>query len=180
MSHPQLSAEVLSPEWSARYQTWRAAADARLRAKDWQGAYKDYPWPEPGPAPWTALSRALSNSRIAIMCSGGLSLPDQAPFDDESPEGDATWRSLPSRLEAWTVHHGHYNPAAALRDHNAIFPTAALSSLADDGTIGGVAPRHVSFMGYQPNPARFLDDALPAIVDQLHADAVDAVLMVPV
>lgn len=54
------------------------------------------------------LAKPLSEARIALISSGGVSSQGQTPFDAEDPMGDASIRVIHGRLEAWQVRHGHY------------------------------------------------------------------------
>ncbi len=46
--------------------------------------------------------------------------------------------------------------------------------------LGELAPTHFSFMGYLLQPQTFLEESLPKMVECMQAEAVDAVLLVPV
>jgi D-proline reductase (dithiol) PrdB len=52
--------------------------------------------------------------------------------------------------------------------------------LSQDGTIGEVAPRHLSFMGSITAPLRLTRDYAPDAAEQLRQDGVDVALLVPV
>ena len=58
---------------------------------------------------------------------------------------------------------------------------ACVEELAERGTIGSVADRHVSFAGNQPDDvATIIHDSGPAAAAELAADGVDVVLLTPV
>jgi D-proline reductase (dithiol) PrdB len=59
-------------------------------------------------------------------------------------------------------------------------PLDRLHEFAADGTIGEVAPRHISLMGSITAPGRFIKRTLPAVAGLLVEDQVDVALMVPV
>ena len=63
---------------------------------------------------------------------------------------------------------------------NVAFPLDRLHELAGEGTIGEVAPRHVSLMGSITAPGRLVAKSAPEIVEILRDDAVDVALLVPV
>jgi D-proline reductase (dithiol) PrdB len=52
--------------------------------------------------------------------------------------------------------------------------------MAADGTIGDVAPRHVSFQGSITAPGRLVRRTAPAIARLLKEDGVDGVVLTPV
>ncbi len=172
---------MFGADWPARYPTWLAGARPALEAHAWADGFRGYPWLTYETAPWTPLTRPLAQARIALVTSGGLIRPGQVPFQADNPEGDNGYRVVegPGPLTQWEIHHGHYNPAGALADYNAVFPLDVLRGLQGTG-IGDLAPRHVSFMGYQTNIHRFFQASGGAIVDMFAQDAVDAVLLVPV
>lgn len=151
-------------------------------AKEWQAAFSRYPWPTFTTTPWTPLTKPLSEARVALISSGGVTPLGQSPLDETILEGDPTWRVIPTDapLSQWTVRHGHYDPTAALKDYNAVFPLDALRALASAGVIGDVAPRAISFIGFQTDASRVLNEWAPQFAEMFRQDAVDAVLLVPV
>lgn len=171
----------LPPDWSQRYAAWRAEALPRMRVKD-RGVWESYPFVEPGAPPLQVPQAALAQMRVALVSSAGLTLPRQEPFDGESLEGDRGLRLVPGSgpLPAWRIDHGHYDPAAAREDYGTVFPLDALRELAEAGEMGAVAPRHVSFVGYQIDAAYVVNELAPAVAAVLADDGVQAALLVPV
>lgn len=114
--------------------------------------------------------------------SGGLSIPGQEPFGPQCPQGDPSFRVIPGPgpLRAWRTDHGHYDPRSASEDYNTVFPLDALVYLAESGVVGSVVWRHISFVGYPPDPRPFVATSAPAIVDLLRDERVAAALLVPV
>lgn len=145
-------------------------------------AFRSHPWITFPDAPLTTPVKPLPQMKVALVDSGGLSLPGQTSFDEPNPLGDASFRWIPGPgpLAKWRIGHGHSDPAAALEDYKAIFPLDVLRGLAEEGDIGAVAPRHGSFTGYQPDPQPFLSRSVPEVASGFREDAVDAVLLVPV
>lgn len=80
----------------------------------------------------------------------------------------------------------HYSPnfdrSGFAADLNVVYPVDRLSELAADGSIGSVAPRHLSFMGAQPDHTltTLRLDTGPAAARLLLEDGVDVVLLTPV
>ncbi len=58
-------------------------------------------------------------------------------------------------------------------------PLGHLAELVAAGRIGALTPHMISFMGYQPDVGRVLDDLIPAIVEAARADSAQAALLVP-
>ena len=55
--------------------------------------------PVVGEIPWTPVSKGLSESRISVVSTAGLSMRGDEPFDMETEKkrtswGDPTWRRL--------------------------------------------------------------------------------------
>jgi hypothetical protein len=122
------------------------------------------------------LAQPSRLTRVAVVTSGGLSLPGQEPFDTSSAEGSPGIRIIPGPgpLAAWRIEHGHHDPAAARQDCNAVFPPDPLRELAS------LAPRRISFHGYQSDAEAVVRDLAPAMAAPLLADGADAALLVPV
>ncbi len=172
----------LAADWPQQYHAWWNACRELVAAHEWKAAFRSYPWPTFTTAPWTALPKPLAESRVALISSSGVTAVGQPPFDENILEGDPTWRIIATGnpLAAWTIRHGHYDPTAALKDYNTVFPLDVLRSLAKDGVIGDVAPRAISFIGFQTDAKRVLHEWAPRFAQILREDAVDAVLLVPV
>jgi D-proline reductase (dithiol) PrdB len=140
-----------------------------------------------GPIPWTPLPRPLAECTVALISTAGLALNADRPFDQEAERrnpwwGDPSYRVLPATATERdvTVYHLHIDPRFAQADLNCIMPLQRLAELAALGVVGRVAPRHYSFMGYTVQPDQLLRETVPAIVQHLHADGVDAAVLVPV
>ncbi|MEL7158256.1 MAG: glycine/sarcosine/betaine reductase selenoprotein B family protein, partial [Actinomycetota bacterium] len=80
---------------------------------------------------------------------------------------------------------GHWSPnfdrTGVAIDLNVVYPIDRLEELAADGTIGAVAPRHVSFAGNQPDDVATVRlDSGPRAAADLKADGVDVAIFTPV
>lgn len=133
--------------------------------------------------PFARLSRPLVQSRVALITTGGVHLPDQQPFDMSDEDGDASLRVIPGDVEIarLTITHDYYNHTSADRDLNVIFPLEHLRNLAEQGVIGAVAPRHFGLMGHIEGEhlGRLVDETAPEIARSLAADQVDFALLTP-
>lgn len=175
---------VVEGSYAERYAEWVAKARPFLDAQRWKDAFAEgYPYIRNEGAPLVPLRRPLAECTIVPITSGGLYLPaSQAPFDEPNPEGDQSYRTLPTELAYGeiAVAHGHYDPADALADHNSVYPTDRLRELAAEGIIGGVAPTGWSFMGYLTDAGAFAAGSAAAIASEVVASGADAALLVPV
>lgn len=143
-----------------------------------------YRWRRIDPVPFTPLPRPLDRCRVALVTSGALVRPADAPFDDSVLGGDCSYRVLPADTDVAALIESHkssaFDHAGVRADPNLAFPLDRLAELADRGRIGSVAPRHLSFMGSITAPGRLVRDTAPQAAALLVADAVDVALLVPV
>ncbi len=145
---------------------------------------RSYPWRRLDEIVPAHRPKPLAECRVALVSSAGLVAPGQAPYDHKAKGGDWSWRSIPADVEvqSLTEHHrsDSWDHTGIEADRNLGMPLDRLHELAAAGTVGGVAPRHVSIMGSITAPGRFIRKTVPEIVEALTADEVDVALMVPV
>jgi D-proline reductase (dithiol) PrdB len=100
--------------------------------------------------PFTPFDGQLSKATVALVTAGGVHLRDQEPFNIANELGDLTYRLLPEDLDSneLMVTHHHYDHSDADNDINIVFPIDVLRDLREEGFVGGVATKHVGFMGY--------------------------------
>lgn len=126
--------------------------------------------------PYTPRTRELSQSKFALVTTAGVHLRAQESFD---VEGDNSWREIPGDVQAGDlmVTHNHYDHRDADQDINCVFPIDRLRELAAEDIIGGVAEKHLGFMGYSQNLRDLYERAAPEMAKIiLHSNA-DAVLL---
>jgi len=145
---------------------------------------KLYRWRRIDPIPWTPLRKPLGECNVALVTTGGLTLPDQTPFDDNLDGADYSFRIIPGDAGVSTLIDTHrsetFDHAGIQSDPNLAFPLDRLHELARDRRIGRVNSRHLSFMGSITAPGRLIRDTAPAAARLLVEDAVDVALLVPV
>lgn len=143
-----------------------------------------YRWRRIDPVPWTPLRKPLPECTVGIVSTAGFVLPGQTAFDDEVRGGDWSYRIIPSTADVATLIDTHrsesYDHAGVQSDPNLAFPLDRLRELADDGHIGAVAERHLSFMGSITAPGRLVKESAPAAAQHFLEDGVDVALLVPV
>ena len=100
--------------------------------------------------PFTPFDRELSKSTIAIVTAGGVHLKDQDPFNIADELGDLSYREIPPDVDSsqLRVTHHHYDHTDADQDINVVFPIDILRDLEAEGFIGGIARKHIGYMGY--------------------------------
>lgn len=124
----------------------------------------------------------LSQSRLIFITTAGAYLAGaQTPFDAADDFGDYSIRLFPSTtpFEALAYAHDHYDHRAVEADPQVLLPLRHLEDLVDAGVIDELAPSVISFMGYQPDVRRVLDELIPAVVDAVKTEQPDAALLVP-
>lgn len=148
--------------------------------RHWSGLRSDRP------TPWTALTKPLSESTIALVSSAALALNSERPFDIEVERrdpwfSDPSYRIIPrnTRTGEVQISHLHINPAFASQDLNCVMPLERLLELVESGEAGESAPSHYSYAGYTLRPERLLKETVPSIVERMRQEHVDAVVLVP-
>jgi D-proline reductase (dithiol) PrdB len=130
--------------------------------------------------PFTPFDGELSRSTIAIVSAGGVHLATQEPFNIADELGDLTYRVIHPEAEAaeLKVTHHHYDHADADEDINVVFPLDVLRELAAEGFIGGVAKKHIGYMGYTMQLKAMYEGTAPQIANEIdRGSRADAVLL---
>jgi D-proline reductase (dithiol) PrdB len=141
------------------------------------GAAK-YPVPELGAAAFVRPP-ALAEARVAIVTTAALHCAGELP----ARGGDPSFRVLDSGSKVSLGHESpNFDRSGWLFDPNVVFPLDRLEELAEAGTIGSAAPRHLAFAGNQQleTLATIGLDSGPAAAALLREDGVDVVLLTPV
>lgn len=145
---------------------------------------KAYRWRRIDPVPAARLTKPLAGCRVALVTSAGLAAPGDEPFDDKVKGGDWSYRVIPGDVDVRSLEEHHrsnsFDHSGIEADRNMALPLDRLRELAADGTVGEVAPRHVSVMGSITATGRFVKHTVPEVVELLAGDGVDVVLLVPV
>ncbi len=130
---------------------------------------------------FTALTKPLSASRVALVTTAGAHLDTQPPFHVETTAGDPTHRILPDDLDPSDLRftHTHYDTSSASEDPNCVFPIDRLHELVDRGRIGEASPVHIGMMGFNPDPTPIKDELAPRVAGILADAEVDVAIMVP-
>ena len=147
------------------------------RTRELYSSYTPYRWVVNESIPWTPLKKALRNSKIALMSSGGLIYRDQPRFHRE----DASYRRIPKSaspadLNIW---HFGYPTADAQSDPNCVFPLERLRELESERAIGELSDPAFSFMGGIYSARKVREELAPQIVEELRVAKVDAFYLVP-
>ncbi len=143
----------------------------RQRTPDWDFQQEDTPV-------WAPLQKPLAQCTIAMVCTAGVHLRSQDPFDT-GPRGDVTFREIPGDVNPadLMITHAAYDHSDADRDINCVFPIERLRELAAEGVIGGLASSHFAMMGRVPSAGAVRKIVLPTITEAVQRVAPDAVFL---
>jgi len=144
--------------------------------------------PRHDPIPWTPVTRPLSESKLALLSTAGLSMRGDVPFDMDferrnPTKGDPSWRALRSDAssESIVANHLHIDTGYIGRDLNVALPLDRARELVAEGTLGALAETHYSTMGYQGNDATSqVEQSAPEIAARMKREEVDLALLAPV
>ena len=119
--------------------------------------------------PFTPFDRDLNSSNIAIVSAAGVHLKSQDPFNIEDDLGDLSFRLMDDGVssdELMVTHH-HYDHADADEDINVVFPIDTLRDLVEEGFVGGLAKKHIGYMGYTMRLKQMYDETAPDIAREI-------------
>ena len=142
--------------------------------------YGEYQWLESQNAPaWTPLTKPLSDSKVGLICTGGIYSAGQTAFHFKD---DTTYRAIPTDVDVEDLRATHfaYDLTDARKDINVVFPVEQLRTMVDEGVIDSIAPDAYTLMGGIYSTRRVREELIPALVDRVLADDVDVVLLGPV
>ncbi len=143
--------------------------------------FPPYEWTINEPGALTPLTKPLEECRVSMLTSGGVSHCSMPAWDAKA-RNDFRLDTIDPASEGpdFQVSDSYYDTTDATLDVNTVFPIDRLRELADQGMIGSVAPRLWSgFMGRIYKRTHVTEVAAPALADELAADDVDLVLLVP-
>ena len=142
--------------------------------------FPSYRWAEStDTVPLTPLSKPLSETRVALVASGGIYRAGHVAFHFHD---DTSVRLIPRGVPATELRTAHfaYDQTDARADPNCVFPIDPLRKLERDGFIGELAPFALTFMGGIYSARRVRESLAPRILRQLQDMSVEAALLVPV
>jgi D-proline reductase (dithiol) PrdB len=165
-------------EWRKRYADWlsdRGGATGNGDLPD------NYPLVKNKRAPFSPARRALPMLNLALISSAGAYIDGTAPFDTSAPDGDLSFREIPSQIEAEDLRFATrgYDPAAVQADRNSLLPLDRLFEFQNNGIIGQLNPVFWSCGGYIPDAARLVEEMVPRLVERVKRYEVQAALLVP-
>lgn len=164
-------------EWSAAFEAGWLAHYNETGEKDWKLYNRPYNTPlDPTPG------IDLSQSRLVLISSAGTYLTaSQEAFDASHAIGDYTMRIWPldTPFTDLSIAHDHYDHTAIQADPQVLLPIQHLQDLVSEGVIGELVPEVISYMGYEPDIRRTVDELAPIVVANAHELGAEAALLVP-
>ncbi|MEM6928907.1 MAG: hypothetical protein AAF602_18350 [Myxococcota bacterium] len=164
--------------WSRAFESGWLARFRETGERDWS----QYPRPHNHPLDPTPGVDLQDARLIVISSAGGYDAASQAPFDAANDLGDYSIRELPffeRDPAALAFAHDRYNGAARDADVGVLLPNRLLEERLDAGFIGDLTPTWVSFMGYQPDVRRVIDETCARVVEVALREHAQAALLVP-
>lgn len=138
-----------------------------------QGFTQDYEWAHHEDAPFTRLTKPLSDCRVTLVTTAvpHPEIPKMIRRAESLP-----FAALPVKFEtselSWDKDSTHTD------DRQSFFPVEILQQLADEGMIGGLADRY-HFVPTQYSQRATIDEDAPQIADACQQDEVDIALLIP-
>jgi len=158
-------------------------AELQARFEDWSAMliHDDVKDVRNVPIHFTRLKQPLARSRVGLLSTGGVHLRSQPPFDTARPDGDWSFRTIPSSTSGGDVaiSHTHYNHGDADEDVNCMFPIDRLRELAESGFIGGLSETFYGMMGFIPNGTHIVEETGPELARRFKEEGTDVVLLTP-
>lgn len=141
-----------------------------------------YPYRRQPPPELHRLGKPLSQARVALITTAGLTLEGQPPFDMKTPLGDASFRLLPhtAPAEAFVLGPVGYDRTGIDADLEVALPRRALDRLVARGLVGRAAEHHLGFMGYVPFTRPLIRESAVAAAEVLLAQGVEVAVLGPV
>ncbi|MDQ5844454.1 MAG: glycine/betaine/sarcosine/D-proline family reductase selenoprotein B [Acidobacteriota bacterium] len=162
-------------DWRRGYADWQQDRRAADDIDD------SYPFVKNRRAPFSPARRALPMLNLALISSAGAYIDGTDPFDTSTPDGDLSFREIPSEIGAEDLRFAArgYDPAAVQRDINSQLPLARLFEFESNGIIGQLNPVFWSCCGFIPNAGLIVDDMAPRLVERVQRHQVQAALLIP-
>lgn len=138
-----------------------------------QGYDKDYQWAQHDEVPFTALSKPLNQSRIAVITT---SMPDTDAGRARRQVYSTESQPIPESM--YTDELSWHKAMTHTRDVASFLPLKQLQALKADGLIGSIAPRFFS-VPTEYSQSNTIENDAPEILAMCQQDEVDVAILVP-
>ena len=125
--------------------------------------------------PWATLDKPLSESKFALVTTGGVYVEGQKPFERQ----DTTFRAIDkdTPTDQFQIWHPGYDHGPAKEDVNCIFPVDRFRELEAEGAIGSLSDHYYCWMGLIDDTDTLINKSAPEAALQLKEADVDAVFL---
>lgn len=130
-------------------------------------------------APFAALTKPLSDSRLGVVSTAGTYLHGQVAYYYKD---DTSIRAIPSNASVDDLRFSHIMEnylVEARQDPCTVFPIEALNTLQADGVIGELADNFFSCMGGIYSTRRVKTELIPNLEEAVEKERLDLLLLVP-
>lgn len=155
-----------------------------MRAYYSRSGLGEYPLYEPHGDPWAPLDKPLARSRVALICSAGISRVDQPRFRRLGAD-DFSVREIDLVSDAadLAIHYDYFDHSDADADIDCLFPYRRLAELAREGFIGGTCDTAYTLgigrWRQAGTPERLQDELAGDLLARCRTQGADAALLVP-
>ncbi len=125
--------------------------------------------------PWTAVSKPLSESKFALVTTGGVYVEGQTPFERQDTTFRVIDRDTPT--DQFHIWHPGYDHGPAEEDINCIFPVDRFRELEAEGILGSLSDHYYSWMGLIDDTDTLSNKSAPEAALQIKEAGVDAVFL---
>jgi hypothetical protein len=165
-------------EWQNRYSDWQS----KRRSSASNGDIGDeYPLVKNRRAPFAPARRALPMLNLALISSAGAYTDGTEPFDTSGPDGDLSFREIPSQIDFDSLKFSGrgYDPASVQTDGNSQLPLERLFEFESNGIIGRLNSVFWSCCGFIPDAGRLVAEMVPRLTERIERYEVQAALLIP-
>jgi len=131
------------------------------------------------PPPFVELPKPLAECKVGLIATSGCYVAGDCAYIYRDND---MHRVIPANTPTSQLRFSHFTEnwlVDARRDPNCVFPIEAMRSLVTEGVIGALPTNLFSVMGANYSIKQTSQDLAPKMAELLHAEGVDAVLVVP-
>ena len=131
------------------------------------------------PPAWSPLSRPLSESTLALVCSNAYMT--EAGHRIGPGEHESRFRTIPAEAQedGPAAHPAGGLDLARMEDERLLSVLDRARTLVQSGRVGRLSSQHLSLSGAVIAPSRVVEETTRTAVSQLADDQADVVLLVP-
>lgn len=147
------------------------------------GYGKPYRWAQYRDVPFTALSKPLKDSRVALVTTAAPYQPDKgdqgpgAPYNSAAKFYKVYSQTIEGETDTRVSHIGIDRKHTTAEDQRSWLPLAQLKRLAGEGRIGGVAPEFIGAPTNRSQKATIEQDCVDILAHVRRMDADVAVIV---